>query len=81
VENHIGFIDQFGQELAVVQRLEKIVHPVVFLEVPDIFHASRGKVIHQENLIAALEQALGQMRSDESRATCNEINQRGPPES
>jgi hypothetical protein len=49
--------------------------------VPDIFHASRGKIVHQENLVTALEQTLGQMRSYKSRATRDEINQRDPPES
>ena len=79
MKDDVGLIDKFRQELAIFQRFEKIMHPVVLLEVPDIFHASRGKIIHQQDLVAAFEQTLCKVRSDKTRATCDEINQASPP--
>ena len=80
MEYDVGFIHQFRQQLAIFERFEKIVHPVIFLEVPDIFHAAGGKIIHQQDFIAAFEQPLGEVRSDETCATCDQINQASPPE-
>ena len=47
MKDDVGFVDKFRQELAIFQRFEKIMHPVILLEVPDIFHASGGKIVHQ----------------------------------
>jgi hypothetical protein len=47
------------------------VHPVVLLEVPDIFHAPGGEIVHQQHLVTAFEQTLGHVGTDESRTTRN----------
>ena len=79
MKNDVGLVHQLRQKLAIFQGLEKIMHPVVFLEVPDIFHAARGKIIHQQDLIAAFEQTLREVGSDEACAAGDEINQASPP--
>ncbi len=79
MKDDVGLIHKFRQELAIFQWFEKIMHPVILLEVPDIFHAPGGKIIHQQDLVAAFEQTLREVRSDKTRATCDEINQASPP--
>src|SRR6267154_6210580 len=51
------------------------MHPVILLEVADIFHASGGKIVHQQDLVAPLQQTLCQVGPNEARATGDKINQ------
>ena len=37
-------------------------------EVADVVHAAGGEIVEQHDAIAAIEQALGQMRADEAGA-------------
>ena len=47
MKDDVGLIHEFRQQLAIFQRLKEVVHPVIFLEMPDIFHAAGRKIIHQ----------------------------------
>ncbi len=67
MENDVGLVHQFGQQMTVFQGFEKIVHPVILLEVPDILHAPGGKIVHQQDLVAALKQTFRQVRTDKPR--------------
>jgi hypothetical protein len=40
-----------------------------WLEVPDILHAARAKVVQNEHIIASRQEGLGKVRSDEPRTT------------
>ena len=80
MKNNVGFVHKFRQQLAIFEGLQKIVHPVIFLQMPDIFHAAGGKIVHQQNFIAALEQTLGKVRPDKTCAASDQINQASPPE-
>src|SRR5882672_12689872 len=51
------------------------MHPVILLEVADIFHASGGKIVHQQDLVAPLQQTLRQVGTNKTRAAGNEIDQ------
>jgi hypothetical protein len=42
------------------------------LEVPDVLHAARAQIIQNEHIVASCQKRLGKVRSDESRATCNQ---------
>ena len=75
MKNDVGLVHQFRQQLAVFQRLKEIVHPVIFLKVPDVFHAAGRKIVHQQDFVAALQQTLGKMRAHKTCAASNQINQ------
>jgi len=79
MKDDVSLINKFRQELAIFQGFEKIVHPVVLLEVPDIFHAPGGKIVHQQIIAPTFEQALREVRPDKTRAAGDEINQASPP--
>jgi hypothetical protein len=43
-------------------------------QVPDVFHAASGEVVEDKHLIAALDQRVRQMRSNESCAARYEVS-------
>jgi hypothetical protein len=45
------------------------MHPSVDLQVPDILHASGGKIVQDQDFISPIEQPLSEVRADESRAS------------
>jgi hypothetical protein len=74
--NHrVGVVDQFGDKLAILDVVEVILHPVERLEVPDVVHAARGKIVEQDDVVAAIEQALRKMRTNEAGAAGNQKSQ------
>jgi hypothetical protein len=47
------------------------MHPIVLFEMTNIFHAAGGKIVHQQDLVAAREQAFGNVRTDKTSTTSN----------
>jgi hypothetical protein len=45
------------------------MHPIVSFQMPDILHATGGKIVQDQDLISPGEQPLGEMRPDESCAS------------
>jgi len=43
--------------------------------VPNILEAAGGKVVNDENFVAALQIRVGKMRPDKARAACNQNSQ------
>src|ERR1700676_2331304 len=74
VEDDIGLIHQFRQQLAIFQGLKKIMHSVIFLQMADIFHATRRKIVHEQDFISTFKQPFRKMRSHKTCTTCNQIN-------
>src|ERR1700733_9267161 len=70
MENYIAFIHHFGQKMLIHDGIENVMETIVFLEVPDIFHATRGKVVEDKNFITARDQRLCQMRTDKTSTAC-----------
>ena len=54
---------------------EVILHPVEGFEVPDVVHAAGGKIVEQDDVVAAIEQTLRKMRADEASAAGNQKSQ------
>jgi hypothetical protein len=67
----IGVIHELRQKVAILDRVEVILHPVGTLEVPDVFDATCGKVIEQDYFIAAFEKTIRQMGADETGTAGN----------
>src|SRR5208337_3605613 len=73
VNDDVGIIDKFGEELAVLDAVEVVLQVVGTLEVPDILHAAGGKIVQQHDAFALLEQPFRQVRPDKTSAAGNEI--------
>jgi len=48
-------------------------------EVPDVFNPSGGEVIEDQDLVAALDQGVNEMRADVPGAACDEDPHARPP--
>jgi hypothetical protein len=58
MDDHIGIIDEFGKQLAILDVVEVILHAIGRLEMTDIFDAAGGEVVEQNDAVAAVEKAL-----------------------
>jgi hypothetical protein len=43
--------------------------------VPDVVHAARGKIVEQDDVVAAIEQTLREVRANEAGAAGNQKSQ------
>ena len=66
VHDDVGVVHEFGEQLTILDGVEVVGHALGGFEVADIFHAAGGKIVEQNNGVAALKKALGQMRADET---------------
>ena len=73
VRDDVSLIHQFREKLPVLDRLEKIMHPVEFLQMADILHAAGGQIVHQQDFIATFQQALGKMGAHEASPARNQM--------
>ena len=78
VNHSIGVIDELGDELAILDIVEVILHAVEGFEVADVVHAAGGEIVEQHDVVAAIEQALRQMRADEAGTASNQKSQKSP---
>jgi hypothetical protein len=61
MDHHVGAIDELGQDRKIADRFDRVVETGVLLEVLNVLDASRGEVIDDADLVAALEIGLGEM--------------------
>ncbi len=66
VDDNVGVVHELGEQLTILHVVEVIGHALGGFEVADIFHAAGGEIVEQDDGVAALEQAFGQMGSDET---------------
>jgi hypothetical protein len=59
VNRHITAVDQLGYERLVCNRSDAVSEATATSQVGDIVHGAGGQVIENEDLITALEKALG----------------------
>ncbi len=58
MDDHIGIIDEFGEQLAIFDVVEVILHAVGRLEMTNVFNAAGGEIVEQNDAVAAVEKAL-----------------------
>ncbi len=58
MDDHIGIIDEFGEQLAVLNAVEVVLHAVGRLEMADVFDTAGGKIVEQNDAVAAVEKPL-----------------------
>ena len=75
VNNHIGVIDEFGQQLAVFDAVQVVFQQGGGLEMADVLDAARREIVEQDDAITAVQEPFGKMRSDEAGTTSDQIAQ------
>jgi hypothetical protein len=76
VDNHIGVVDKLGKQLAILDMVEVILQQREILEMADVVHAASGKVVEEDDAIAAIDKAFSQMGTDKTGTAGNQIAQR-----
>src|SRR5713226_1507155 len=61
VDDDIGVIDELGEQLAIFDVVEMILHAVGRLEMANVFDAAGREIVEQDDAVAAVEQALREM--------------------
>jgi len=68
MNDHIGIIDKFREQLPILDVVQVVLEALAGLEVANILDAARGKIIEQNDAIAALQQPVSEMRTDKAGA-------------
>jgi hypothetical protein len=61
VDDDIGIIGKFGEQLAIFDVVEVILHALGGLQMTNVFDTASGKVVEQNDAVAAMEKTLGEM--------------------
>ncbi len=61
MNDHVGIIDEFGEQLAILDIVQVILHAAGRLEMADVFDAAGRKVVEQDDAVAAVEKPLREM--------------------
>src|SRR5262249_12484105 len=72
VNDHVRVIDKLGEQLTILDAVKMILEARARFEMADIFHAAGGKIVDQNNTIAAVEEPFRQMRPDEASAASDQ---------
>lgn len=68
MEHGVTLVDELRGDGLIVNAVDSVVESGVGFEVLNIFKCPGGEVVNDEDLIAALQVCIGQMRSDKSRS-------------
>src|SRR5262249_51411025 len=68
MEDDIAAIDQLGEQRLVVHRVDEVLEAGAPFQVRDIVDRSGREVVEDEDLVALLEQRIGEMGPDEAGA-------------
>src|SRR5215212_954906 len=79
MEDDVTLIDQLGGNRLVVDSLDRVMKTRVTFEVLNILERAGGKIVDHVNLVATLDVSVADMRSDETRATCDKYSQTSTP--
>src|SRR5216684_8841110 len=76
MDDHIGIIDEFGQQLAILDVVEMILQALGGFQMTNVFDAAGGKVVEQDDAVAAVEKPLREVRTNKTSAASDQIAQR-----
>jgi hypothetical protein len=68
MDDDVRVVNEFSEQLAILDAVEVILHAAGRFEVPDIFDATGGKIVEENDAIATVEEPLGKVRTDEAGA-------------
>jgi hypothetical protein len=66
MDDDVRVIHEFGEQLAILDVVEVILHAAKRFEVADILHAAGGKIVKENDTITAVEEPLRKVRTDET---------------
>ena len=72
MEDDVAVVDQLGEHRLVADRVDRVVEARVFGELLDVVDAAGREIVDDEDLVAARDAGVGEMRADESRAAGDE---------
>jgi len=78
MHDDVAAVDQLGKHRLVRNRVDRVMETGVTLQVNDVVDRSRRQIVEDEHFVAAFEQRLGQMASDEARAARDENPHHAP---
>src|SRR5882762_14250 len=58
MDDHIGIIDKFGEQLAILNVIQMILHAAGRLEMTNVIDTARRKVVEQNDAVAAIKKPL-----------------------
>jgi hypothetical protein len=76
MNNDVGVVYEFREKVLVFDAIEVILEILETLEVPDVLHAPRGKIVQQNDPFTSLQQSFREMRADKPSTARDEISQR-----
>ena len=71
MKDHIALVNKLGHDGHVMHRIYCVVIARVRLQMHDIVNRAGRKIVNAENLVAALDVCVGEVRSDEARPACD----------
>src|SRR4029077_15358674 len=66
MDDDVGIVNKLGDELAIFDVVEVILQVAVRFQMANVIHAAGGKIVEEDHAIAACEEALCKMESDET---------------
>src|SRR5713226_8360070 len=72
MDDDIGIINEFGEQLAILDVVQVILHAFGRLEMADVFDAAGGEVVEQSDAVAAVEQSLREVRTNKAGAASDQ---------
>ena len=72
MEDDVAAIDELGEQRLVVDRIDEVLEPLTSLQMGDVLDRAGRQVVEHQDLMAACEQRVGEVRPDESGATGDE---------
>src|SRR5229473_1974708 len=79
MKDHVALIDQLSGDRPVVNAVDLVVKAWVIFQMLNVAKAASGKIVKDENFVAALKIRVGKMRADEPRPSCDQNSQTSDP--
>src|SRR5215213_1900584 len=79
MEDDVTLIDKLGGNRVVVDCVDRVMKTRVTFKVLNILERAGGKIVDYVNFVATLDVSVAEMRSDETRATCDKYSQTSTP--
>ena len=72
MENHVVAVDQLREQRLVREGIDHVLEFRVDLQMADVADGPGRQVVDDVDLVARIQQCLGQVRPDKARASCNQ---------
>src|SRR5258707_15280279 len=79
MKDHVALIDQLSGDRPVANAVDLVVKAWVIFQMLNVAKSASGKIVNDENFVAALKIRVGKMRADEPRSPCDQNSQTSDP--